>query len=257
MTDAPEPAPPVHHPNLRLKRALTPEETAARRLTAKERLFVAEYMSDLNATRAADRAGYSGAGTAWRLVRRPAVAAAMREAMAARAERAELTADMVLAEVTAVAFTSLADIAEWGSGPDGQPRLELKESLDLPPSVRRGLGEIRFAGGGVGINTRAKVAALGLLMRHMGLLGPQAGSVAQGRKRDEPPTPDEQKAAGKLGPNWREEWLRLGTLDFATQDQRDRMRALFAEMGAAAEARGYDQLGTPESRKAVFWQPRP
>ncbi|MGG3282748.1 terminase small subunit [Paenibacillus solani] len=71
-------------------------------LTAKQHLFVQEYLIDLNATRAYKAAGYSvksdnAAGVeGHRLLRNPKIAAAVKEAMDKRSERTEITADMVL-----------------------------------------------------------------------------------------------------------------------------------------------------------------
>lgn len=69
------------------------------KLTARQEAFVREYLIDLNATQAATRAGYSpktaneqGA----RLLANVSVADAISRAKEARAERTEITADMVL-----------------------------------------------------------------------------------------------------------------------------------------------------------------
>jgi phage terminase small subunit len=68
-------------------------------LTAKQAAFVAEYLIDLSATKAAIRAGYS-AKTANRigpeLLTKPAVAEAVAQAQAERAERTKIDADYVL-----------------------------------------------------------------------------------------------------------------------------------------------------------------
>lgn len=72
-------------------------------MTPKQRRFVEEFLIDLNASAAARRAGYAE-GSAWRVVRRPAVAAAIAEAQAARAERTRVTADKVVTELAKVAF---------------------------------------------------------------------------------------------------------------------------------------------------------
>lgn len=68
-------------------------------LTAKQQLFVKEYLVDLNATQAAIRAGYkektSRAIGAENLTK-PNIQAAIEEAQNKRAERTEITADMVL-----------------------------------------------------------------------------------------------------------------------------------------------------------------
>lgn len=70
-------------------------------LTPKEDAFVREYLIDLNATGAAERAGYGGRAkqTGYELLRRPRVAVAVQAAIAKRAERVELSAEWVLREL--------------------------------------------------------------------------------------------------------------------------------------------------------------
>lgn len=71
-------------------------------LTAKQQMFVKEYLVDLNATQAAIRAGYS-AKTARQIgdenLSKPDIAAAIQEAMDKRSERTEITADYVLTTI--------------------------------------------------------------------------------------------------------------------------------------------------------------
>jgi phage terminase small subunit len=68
-------------------------------LTPKQAAFVQHYLTDLNATQAAIRAGYS-AKTAQQMgaenLSKPVIAAAISGAMKARAERIELTQDDVV-----------------------------------------------------------------------------------------------------------------------------------------------------------------
>jgi phage terminase small subunit len=78
-------------------------------LTPKQKSFVIEYLSDLNATGAARRAGYSqrtaneqGA----RLLAKPSVAEAVREAQKARGARLRITQDDVLAGLLREATSS-------------------------------------------------------------------------------------------------------------------------------------------------------
>lgn len=79
----------------------TPRRPSTKRdgLNPKQQRFVAEYLKDLNATQAAIRAGYS-AKTAEqqgpRLLGNVGIAAAVQQAMDARAKRTEITADSVL-----------------------------------------------------------------------------------------------------------------------------------------------------------------
>lgn len=84
-------------------------------LTAKQRLFVAEYLVDLNATQAAIRAGYSER-TAEKIghenLRKPEIAAAIEKAMQLRAGKANVNADRVLQEIAGMAFYDPADLVE-------------------------------------------------------------------------------------------------------------------------------------------------
>lgn len=76
-------------------------------LTAKQRQFVSEYLIDLNATQAAVRAGYSvnrADAMGHENLRKPEIAQAVQEAMKARSDRTEVTADRVLAEYAKLAF---------------------------------------------------------------------------------------------------------------------------------------------------------
>ncbi len=79
-------------------------------LNAKQERFVQEYLVDLNATQAATRAGYSEK-TAYsqgqRLLKNVEVAAAIAKAQEKRAEKVEITQEMVLAELAKIGFSDL------------------------------------------------------------------------------------------------------------------------------------------------------
>lgn len=76
-------------------------------LTEKQALFVQEYLVDLNATQAAIRAGYSE-NTAYSIgnenLKKPEIAEKIRELMAEREERTNITQDKVLDELAEVGF---------------------------------------------------------------------------------------------------------------------------------------------------------
>lgn len=79
----------------------------AAQLTGKAARFVAEYLVDLNATRAAIRAGYRRRNadvTGSRLLRNARVAAAVSEAAEPKLRRLEFDADCVLQEAAKIAF---------------------------------------------------------------------------------------------------------------------------------------------------------
>lgn len=69
------------------------------KLTAKQQLFIKEYLIDLNATQAAIRAGYNPK-TAYsqgqRLLKNVEIAEAIKKAMDARAEKVDISAEWVL-----------------------------------------------------------------------------------------------------------------------------------------------------------------
>ena len=98
---------------------------APMKLTPKQARFVQEYLTDLNATQAAVRAGY-GAKRARVIghenLTKPNIAAAIEKAMAEHAERAELTADWVIDELRKIAAANLADYVSKTS--DGDPYLD-------------------------------------------------------------------------------------------------------------------------------------
>lgn len=79
----------------------------ATNLTKKQELFVAEYLVDLNATRAAIAAGYSSSGaavTGHQLLRNTKISEIIREKTQKKLGYLEITADRVLQEVAKLAF---------------------------------------------------------------------------------------------------------------------------------------------------------
>lgn len=89
-------------------------------LTAKQARFAAEYTVDLNATAAAQRAGYS-ANSARRigsdLLKVPHVLAEVQRLTAIQLDRAELKAEDVLKQLKRIAMFDVATIYEWRSVP--------------------------------------------------------------------------------------------------------------------------------------------
>lgn len=82
------------------------------KLTPKQERFVAEYLIDLNAKRAATAAGYS-AKTAeqqgYQLLHHPSVAAAIAAKREKLAEKLELSAERVLTELMLMGFANMLD----------------------------------------------------------------------------------------------------------------------------------------------------
>ncbi|MBL8773891.1 MAG: terminase small subunit [Phenylobacterium sp.] len=181
-------------------------------LTPKQATFVREYLVDLNATQAAIRAGYSertAHSQGQRLLNHVEVAAAIAERQGTRLEELDLTADKVLRELASIAFTDLADVAEWGErevaigyDADGKrlapadigdavvvhhemaPYLRLKDSSTLTKAQRAAVSEVALTKDGFKIRMHSKTDAAGLLARHFGLLvdkrevsGPNGGPI--------------------------------------------------------------------------------
>lgn len=178
-------------------------------LNPKQAAFVREYLIDLNATQAAIRAGYS-AKTAEqqgsRLFRNVEVQATISEAQQARAERTEITADRVLAELAKLGFSDIRKAVTWRANvtgmvenDDGSERLActnevaLIDSDKIDDNTAAAVAEItQTAQGGLKVKLHDKKAALELIGRHLGMWndkldvnvsGSLADRLAAARKR--------------------------------------------------------------------------
>ena len=91
---------------------------AMAKLTAKQQLFVEEYLVDLNATQAAIRAGYS-ADTAGAIgaenLKKPHIRARIDKAMAERSKRTGVNADRIVCELARVAFLNATNVVDTKS----------------------------------------------------------------------------------------------------------------------------------------------
>lgn len=109
-------------------------------LTKKQRLFVDEYLIDLNATQAAIRAGYSARRATeigYQLLQRPEVAQAIQAAMAERSKRTEVEADYVIRRLREIDEMDVLDILE----DDGS----FRSIRDWPRAWRQFLSGIEIA----------------------------------------------------------------------------------------------------------------
>ncbi|EPJ4524029.1 terminase small subunit [Pseudomonas aeruginosa] len=109
-------------------------------LTKKQRLFVDEYLLDLNATKAAIRAGYSprrATEIGYQLLQRPEVAQAIQAAMAERSKRTEVEADYVIRRLREIDEMDVLDILE----DDGS----FRSIRDWPKAWRQFLSGIEIA----------------------------------------------------------------------------------------------------------------
>ncbi len=118
--------------------------TIEKKLTAKQKLFVDEYLIDLNASAAARRAKYSPR-TAFRIgqenLQKPAIQAAIQLRMADREKRTEITQDRVLQEYARIAFLDPRKLVDENGNP-----LPLHKLSDDVAAAIAGLDARRMAG---------------------------------------------------------------------------------------------------------------
>ena len=146
------------------------------RLTPKQACFVEEYLTDLNATQAAIRAGYSARRASeigYSLLQKNTVQSAIEAAQRERSARTGVTADRVVQEIARVAFSSLRDVATWG--PSG---VQVRPDDEITPEAAAAIAEIAETNAGVKVKLHNKVAALEQLAKHVGLYQDRASPSA-------------------------------------------------------------------------------
>ena len=158
------------------------------KLTAKQHVFVSEYLVDLNATQAAIRAGYSvnrASELGYQLLQKTTVSEYIAMAMAERSNRTGITADQVLNELARIAFANGTDFAQVVDEPiiqNGQyvrnpdtGQLRKQEVVKVIPTdqltedKKKAISGIKEGKYGVEVATCDKVKALELLGRHLGM----------------------------------------------------------------------------------------
>jgi phage terminase small subunit len=154
-----------------------------KKLTPKQERFVEEYLIDLNATQAAIRAGYSQR-TARQIgeenLSKPDISRAIHAAKAERSQRTHITQDRVLQELARIAFFDLRKLYREDGSLKGMHELD-----DEAAAVLAGVDVVETKGnaeiGGEDgirhipeyvkkVKIPDKVGALGLAMRHLGML---------------------------------------------------------------------------------------
>ena len=84
-------------------------------MTKRQKLFVEEYLIDLNATQAAIRAGYSPE-SAYSIgsenLKKPEIRARIEKAMAERSRRTGINQDRVLQELAKIGFANIRDVVD-------------------------------------------------------------------------------------------------------------------------------------------------
>ena len=158
-------------------------------LTAKQQRFVDEYLIDLNATQAAIRAGYS-AKTADQQASRLLTNVKVREYLAQRqtdrAQRTEITQDMVLKELAKIGFSDIRKVVRWGEtqvrmvdGEGDEPEdmapyhgLALIDSAEVDDATAAAIAEVSQSRDGLKVKLHDKKGALVDIGRHLGMFSP-------------------------------------------------------------------------------------
>lgn len=149
-------------------------------LTDKQEQFCLEYLTDLNATQAAIRAGYSE-NTAneqgSRMLAKVNVQKRIAELQAERAERLQIQQDDILRELASIAFASPAhymDVVQV----DGTSRILVKPTAEWTEQQKAAVTSIKNTPNGVEIRLSDKVKALELLGKHLGMFNRKELDVA-------------------------------------------------------------------------------
>lgn len=139
-------------------------------MTEKQKIFADEYLIDLNATRAY-RAAYpsvkkdeTAAAAATRLLKNVNVQKYIQERMHERQQRTEVTQDMVVNELAAIAFAKATDYVSVKSG-----TVFVKSTDGLSDQQIRAIAGIKEGANGIEIKLNDKEKALELLGRHLGM----------------------------------------------------------------------------------------
>jgi phage terminase small subunit len=112
-------------------------------LTPKQQRFVDEYLIDLNATAAYQRAGYVAKGNAAevnasRLLRNAKVQAAIQAGQEKRAEKSGVKAEQVLAELALIAFSDVGQVLDFSRN---EPRL--RPASEISEAARRSISSVK------------------------------------------------------------------------------------------------------------------
>ena len=140
------------------------------KLTEKQRMFVEEYLIDLNATQAAIRAGYS-AKTAdqqgSRMLANVKVQQAIAERMAERSKRTGVNQDRVVLELSKIAFLKMTDVVDRNGAikqDASEDDLACIESIKYKESDNEYGGSVERE-----VKVASKLKALELLGKHLGM----------------------------------------------------------------------------------------
>ena len=148
------------------------ETTKKKKLNRKQKLFVEEYLIDLNGAGAVRRAGYKSDrpdSLAYTLLRKPEVAEFVDNALSERSKRLQIDADRVMAELAKIAFFDICRVVRIeGTG------VKIQNTDDISEDDRFALSEITETESKTGRKSRKvkahdKLKALELIGRHLAM----------------------------------------------------------------------------------------
>ena len=147
-------------------------------LTNKQKVFVNEYLKDLNATRAYKTAykniksEETAATNGSKLLRNTNVAEEIQKRMDERAKRTEITQDKVLKEIARLAFTditSIVSVKKFKTNIGEYSKVVIKDFSELTEDQRACISGVKETKLGIEVSFCSKERALELLGRHLGM----------------------------------------------------------------------------------------
>lgn len=163
-------------------------------LNLRQQRFVAEYLKDPNATKAAIRAGYSkktAMQIGGRLLKNVEICSVLSKAQAQVAEKAGVTAERIVQEYAHIAFSDFRKFAKWGPG-----GVQITDSETLTDEEARCIAEVSETttkdGGTIRFKLHDKKGALDSLAKHLGMFVERLDLTSKGKPipirvlRDEP-----------------------------------------------------------------------
>ena len=139
-----------------------------KRLTEKQKRFCEEYLVDLNATQAAIRAGYAQR-TAYsqgqRLLKNVEIQSRISELRERQSKRTEITADRVIEELAAIAFTDRSELASIND----KGYVAVNPTNKWSKEAKKAVSSIKESQNGIEVKSYDKLRALELLGKHFGI----------------------------------------------------------------------------------------
>lgn len=136
-------------------------------MTNKQKLFIKEYLVDLNATKACLRAGYDTENPGKvgpELLGNSRVKQEIQKELSKREARLGIKADRIIEELCKIAFADRSRIVRIENG-----KLIFTNTDDLEEDEKASIAEISESKFGRSIKTHDKIKALELLGKHLGL----------------------------------------------------------------------------------------